>query len=111
MTQFLRKSSRQLCELAEQQKGYFTTKQAKAAGFAENTHPFMFKPGTGYENIAASIGWPSFRRRTGLTAPSAPRSIGWKLRPQSLMHRKEQISPEGARPATISDRVPPEWRM
>jgi hypothetical protein len=23
-----------------QEQGYFTTKQAKAAGFAENTHPY-----------------------------------------------------------------------
>jgi hypothetical protein len=31
--------SRRLFEIAEQQQGFFTTKQAKAAGFAENTHP------------------------------------------------------------------------
>ena len=31
---------RRLFEIAEQQKGFFTTKQAKAAGFAENTHPY-----------------------------------------------------------------------
>ena len=27
-------------EVAEQQQGFFTTKQAKTAGFAENTHPY-----------------------------------------------------------------------
>jgi hypothetical protein len=32
-----REASRRLFDLAEQQQGYFTTKQAKAAG-AENTH-------------------------------------------------------------------------
>lgn len=33
-------ASRRLFEIAEQQQGFFTTKQAKAAGFAENTHPY-----------------------------------------------------------------------
>lgn len=45
MTQSSRESSRQLYELAEQHQGYFTTKQAKAAGFAENTHPYHVKVG------------------------------------------------------------------
>ena len=45
MTQSYRESSRQLYEFAEQQQGYFTTKQAKAAGFAENTHPYHVKAG------------------------------------------------------------------
>jgi predicted transcriptional regulator of viral defense system len=40
-----RESSRQLYEFAEQQQGYFTTKQAKAAGFAENTHPYHVNTG------------------------------------------------------------------
>jgi predicted transcriptional regulator of viral defense system len=31
---------RRLYEIAEGQQGFFTTKQAKAAGFAENTHPY-----------------------------------------------------------------------
>ena len=31
---------RQLYEVAENQQGFFTAKQAKAAGFAENTHPY-----------------------------------------------------------------------
>ncbi len=40
MAQSHREASRQLFEFAEQQQGFFTTKQAKAAGFAENTHPY-----------------------------------------------------------------------
>lgn len=40
MAQSHREASRRLFELAEQQQGFFTTKQAKAAGFAENTHPY-----------------------------------------------------------------------
>jgi hypothetical protein len=38
-------ASRRLFDLAEQQQGFFTTKQAKAAGFAENTHPYHVQTG------------------------------------------------------------------
>jgi hypothetical protein len=38
-------ASRRLFDLAEQQQGYFTTKEAKAAGFAENTHPYHVQAG------------------------------------------------------------------
>jgi predicted transcriptional regulator of viral defense system len=40
MAQSHREASRRLFEAAEQQQGFFTAKQAKAAGFAENTHPY-----------------------------------------------------------------------
>jgi len=36
---------RRLYETAEAQQGYFTAKQAKAAGFAENTHPYHVRAG------------------------------------------------------------------
>src|SRR5579862_7166316 len=45
MAQSHREASRRLFDLAEQQQGYFTTKQAKAAGFAENTHPYHVQAG------------------------------------------------------------------
>src|SRR5713226_8488624 len=45
MAQSHRKASRRLFEYAEQQQGFFTTKQAKAAGFAENTHPYHVQVG------------------------------------------------------------------
>ncbi|PYT24172.1 MAG: hypothetical protein DMG57_29620 [Acidobacteria bacterium] len=45
MAQSHRQASRRLFEIAEQQQGFFTTKQAKAAGFAENTHPYHFQVG------------------------------------------------------------------
>jgi predicted transcriptional regulator of viral defense system len=35
-----REAARRLYEIAEDQQGFFTTKQAKSAGFAENTHPY-----------------------------------------------------------------------
>jgi hypothetical protein len=40
-----REASRRLYEIAEAQQGFFTTKQAKAAGFAENTHPYHVRVG------------------------------------------------------------------
>jgi predicted transcriptional regulator of viral defense system len=40
-----REAERRLFEIAEGQEGFFTTKQAKAAGFAENTHPYHVQVG------------------------------------------------------------------
>ena len=34
-----------LFEVAQEQQGFFTAKQAKAAGFAENTHPYHVQVG------------------------------------------------------------------
>jgi predicted transcriptional regulator of viral defense system len=45
MAQSHREASRRLFEFAEHQQGFFTTKQAKAAGFAENTHPYHVQAG------------------------------------------------------------------
>lgn len=45
MAQSHREASRRLFEVAEQQQGFFTTKQAKAAGFAGNTHPYHVRVG------------------------------------------------------------------
>jgi hypothetical protein len=45
MAQSHREASRRLFEIAEQQQGFFTPKQAKAAGFAENTHPYHVQVG------------------------------------------------------------------
>jgi hypothetical protein len=40
-----RDAERRLFEIAEAQQGFFTAKQAKAAGFAENTHPYHVQVG------------------------------------------------------------------
>src|ERR1700684_1319839 len=40
-----REAARRLYEIAETQQGFFTTKQAKAVGFAENTHPYHIQVG------------------------------------------------------------------
>jgi predicted transcriptional regulator of viral defense system len=40
-----KEAAKRLYEIAEAQQGFFTTKQAKAAGFAENTHPYHVRVG------------------------------------------------------------------
>jgi predicted transcriptional regulator of viral defense system len=45
MAQSHRTASQRLFELAQEQQGFFTAKQAKAAGFAENTHPYHVQVG------------------------------------------------------------------
>lgn len=40
-----REAQRRLFDVAEGQQGFFTAKQAKAAGFAENTHPYHVQAG------------------------------------------------------------------
>jgi|SRR5215472_7423216 len=40
-----RDAQRRLFEIVEAQQGFFTAKQAKAAGFAENTHPYHVQVG------------------------------------------------------------------
>jgi predicted transcriptional regulator of viral defense system len=40
-----KEAAKRLYEIAEGQQGFFTTKQAKAAGFAENTHPYHVHAG------------------------------------------------------------------
>lgn len=40
-----RDAAKRLYEVAEGQQGFFTAKQAKAAGFAENTHPYHVQAG------------------------------------------------------------------
>ena len=45
MAQSHREAARRLFEFAEQQQGFFTAKQARASGFAENTHPYHVQAG------------------------------------------------------------------
>ena len=40
-----KEAAKRLYEIVEGQQGFFTTKQAKAAGFAENTHPYHVQAG------------------------------------------------------------------
>src|SRR6266702_7856829 len=45
MAQSHKEAFRRLYEVAEAQQGFVTAKQAKAAGFAENTHPYHVQVG------------------------------------------------------------------
>lgn len=82
MKQLHKKAAHRLFDLAEQQQGYFTTKQAKAAGFAENTHPYHVQAGN----------W--VRERRGIyrlsmyPATDRPDLALWAL---WSMNRKEQV--------------------
>ena len=40
-----KEAAKRLYEVSEDQQGFFTTKEAKAAGFAENTHPYHVQAG------------------------------------------------------------------
>ncbi len=40
-----KEAAKRLYEIAEGQQGFFTTKQAKAVGFAQNTHPYHVQVG------------------------------------------------------------------
>jgi len=40
-----KEAAKRLYGIAEEQQGFFTTKEAKAAGFAENTHPYHVHAG------------------------------------------------------------------
>ena len=82
MAQSHREASRRLFDLAEQQQGFFTTKQAKAAGFAENTHPYHVQAGN----------W--IREHRGIyrvalfPAPDRPDLVLWSLWSRN---RKEEV--------------------
>jgi len=69
MAQSHREASRRLFEIAEQQQAFFTTKQAKAAGFAENTHPYHVQVGKlDPRNTVAFTGSLCFRPQIGPTS-------------------------------------------
>ena len=83
MAQSHREASRRLFEIAEQQQGFFTTKQAKAAGFAENTHPYHVQVGNWTREHRGSTGSPCFRRQIG------PNSSFGRCGPGTAMRRVE----------------------
>jgi predicted transcriptional regulator of viral defense system len=73
MAQSHREASRRLFELAEQQQGFFTTKQAKTAGFAENTHPYHVQAGNWIREQRGIY------RLTLFPAPDRPDLVLWSL--------------------------------
>ncbi len=66
-----KEAARRLYEIAQSQQGFFTTKQATRAGFAEKTHSYHVKVGNWIRehrsgSIVVFIGWPIFPRRSAL---------------------------------------------
>ena len=82
MAQSHREASRRLFELAEQQQGFFTTKQAKTAGFAENTHPYHVQAGNWIRE------YRGIYRLALFPAPDRPDLVLWSLWSRN---RKEEI--------------------
>src|ERR1035437_5271372 len=82
MAQSHKEASRRLFDLAEQQQGFFTTKQAKAAGFAENTHPYHVQAGNWIREHRGIY------RLTLFPAPDRPDLVLWSLWSRN---RKEEV--------------------
>ncbi len=82
MAQSHREASRRLFEVAEQQQGFFTTKQAKAAGFAENTHPYHVQAGNWIREHRGIY------RLALFPSPDRPDLVLWSLWSRN---RKEEI--------------------
>ena len=82
MAQSHRAASRRLFDLAEQQQGFFTTKQAKAAGFAENTHPYHLQAGNWTREHRGIY------RLTLFPTPDRPDLVLWSLWSRN---RKEEV--------------------
>jgi predicted transcriptional regulator of viral defense system len=82
MAQSHREASRRLFELAEQQQRFFTTKQAKTAGFAENTHPYHVQAGNWIREHRGIY------RLTLFPAPDRPDLVLWSLWSRN---RKEEV--------------------
>ena len=82
MAQSHREASRRLFELAEQQQGFLTTKQAKTAGFAENTHPYHVQAGNWIREHRGIY------RLTLFPAPDRPDLVLWSLWSRN---RKEEV--------------------
>ena len=62
-----------LMTIAQAQQGYFTTKQAIGAGYADNTHPYHVRAGN-WERV-----WRGIYRITHLPAPEDGEMMAWLL--------------------------------
>ena len=85
MAQSHREASRRLFELSEQQQGFFTTKQAKTAGFAENTHPYHVQAGNWIREHRGIY------RLTLFPAPDRPDLVLWSLWSRNLKEEVEGV--------------------
>lgn len=100
--------------IAQDQQGYFTTKQAIKAGYADNTHPYHVRA-ENWERV-----WRGIYRMTHLPTPEDGEMILWLLwsrgrdeRPQATLSHQTALSLfelGDFNPAKIHMIVPPKFR-
>ena len=100
--------------IAQDQQGYFTTKQAIAAGYADNTHPYHVRAGN-WERV-----WRGIYRMTHLPTPEDGEMMVWLLwargrdeKPQAALSHQTALSLfelGDFNPAKIHMIVPPTFR-
>lgn len=109
-----KEKAQQLYDIAASQGGYFTTKQAQAAGYAANTHSYNVKAGNwirDYRGIYRLANHPN---------PDRPDLITWSLwscnrkgEPQGIYSHQTALSIfnlSDLNPAKIHMTVPPDFR-
>ena len=103
-----------LMTMAQDQQGYFTTKQAIEAGYADNTHPYHVRAGN-WERVWRGIYW-----MTHLPTPEDGEMMLWLLwsrgrdeKPMAAMSHQTALSLfelGDFNPAKIHMTVPPKFR-
>src|SRR5882724_5445544 len=103
-----------LMAMAQDQQGYFTTKQAIEAGYADNTHPYHVKAGN-WERVRRGI-----YRMAHLPVPEDGEMMAWLLwsrgrdeKPTAALSHQTALSLfdlGGFNPAKIHMTVPPTFR-
>jgi predicted transcriptional regulator of viral defense system len=103
-----------LMNIAQDQQGYFTTKQAIEAGYADNTHPYHVRTGN-WERVGRGI-----YRLTHLPPPEDGEMMAWLLwsrgrdeKPVAVMSHQTALSLfelGDFNPAKIHMIVPPAFR-
>lgn len=103
-----------LMTIAQDQQGYFTTKQAVEAGYADNTHPYHVRAGN-WERV-----WRGIYRITHLPSPEDGQMMVWLLwsrgrdeKPTAAVSHQSALSLfelGDFNPAKIHLTVPPTFR-
>jgi predicted transcriptional regulator of viral defense system len=103
-----------LMTIAQDQQGYFTTKQAVEAGYADNTHPYHVRVGN-WERV-----WRGIYRITHLPSPEDGQMMVWLLwsrgrdeKPTAAVSHQSALSLfelGDFNPAKIHLTVPPTFR-
>ena len=113
MRQSRKDSFQRLYENAEAQQGFFTTKQAKDAGFAENTHPYHVQAGNWIREHRGIYRLALFPPRTVLTSLWALWSRNRREEAQGVYSHQTALSLHelsDVNPAKLHMTVPPQFR-